>query len=100
MLPHVMAYNLEACVRKYASVAARMGVARDAASPSDNARVAIDAVLRLRDDLALGKSIRELGGSDNLLPVLVADAAADLVNRSNPRPLDEAAFESLYRSAW
>jgi alcohol dehydrogenase len=100
MLPHVMAYNLEACTEKYASVAARLGVARDAASPTDNARAAIDAVFRLRDEMALAKTIRVLGASDNLLPLLVADAAADLVNRSNPRPLDEGAYENLYRSAW
>jgi alcohol dehydrogenase class IV len=100
MLPHVMTFNLEACAEKYAKVAARLGVARDGASLTDNARAAIDAVLRLRDELALGKSIRELGGNDNLLPLLVADAAADLVNRSNPRSLYESAFENLYRSAW
>lgn len=100
MLPYVMTYNLETRAERYASVAARLGVAREGVPPADNARAAIDAVLRLRDELALGKSIRELGGSDNLLPILVADAAADLVNRSNPRALDESAFEGLYRNAW
>ena len=56
--------------------------------------------MKLRQSLGLDKSIRDLGGSDNLLPLLVADALADPVNRSNPRALNEKAFEGLYRAAW
>lgn len=95
MLPHVMAFNLPACAEKYAAVArilAPDGPATGAA--------AVDAVLRLRDDIGLDRSIRALGGDDALLPVLVADAAADLVNRTNPRPVDQTALDALYRAAW
>jgi alcohol dehydrogenase class IV len=100
MLPHVMSYNLDVRVEKYAKIADVLGVARSAASAADNAQAAIAQVVRLRKRLGLEKTIRELGGADDLLPLLVADASADLVNRSNPKPLDEAAFTHLYRSAW
>lgn len=100
MLPRVMSYNLDVRAEKYAKIAEALGVARGAASAADNAQAAIAQVIQLRKQLGLEKSISELGGSDDLLPLLVADASADPVNRSNPKPLDEAAFADLYRSAW
>lgn len=100
MLPHVMTYNIEVRADKYARIADLLGVARSSATVIDNARAAIGEVTRLRDEIALDKTIRELGGTDDLLPVLIADAAADPVNRSNPKRLDEFAVEQLYRNAW
>lgn len=100
MLPHVMALNLEVRAAKYAQVAEALGAAVAAASEEANARAAIDAIVALRRDIGIERSIRDLGGADDLLPLLVADAAADMVNRGNPRPLEEADFESLYRAAW
>jgi len=61
---------------------------------------AIDEVLKLRSDIGIERSIRDLGGEDDLLPILVEDAAADLINGYNPRPVDPAALELLYRAAW
>lgn len=100
MLPHVMAYNLEVCAAKYAQVAQAMGVAKPVASVEDQARAAIEAVVALREDIGITRSIRELGGTDELLPLLVGDAMADGVNLSNARPVDAQAIEALYRAAW
>lgn len=100
MLPHVMRYNMPVVQSRYAEVAAALGVARAGASVEANANAAVDGVIALRADIGIARSIRELGGSDNLLPVLVADALADGVNGTNPRPLDAAAFEGLYKAAW
>ena len=61
---------------------------------------AIDAVTQIRSDIGIDKSISDLGGDDDLLPVLIEDAMADPVNMSNPRPVDPAAFEAMYRAAW
>ena len=61
---------------------------------------AIDAALALRSDIGIDKSISDLGGEDDLLPVLVEDALADPVNFTNARPVDPAALEALYRAAW
>jgi alcohol dehydrogenase class IV len=99
MMPHVMGYNLDVVAARYAQVANIFGVARGV-SAEDDARACIEAVKQLRADLGLERSIRELGGSDNLLPMLVEDSLADPVNLSNPKPLDRDAFESLFRAAW
>ena len=61
---------------------------------------AIDAAIQLRADIGIDKSISDLGGEDDLLPILVEDATADPVNFTNPRPVDAAAFESMYKAAW
>ena len=100
MLPHVMAYNLEVCAAKYAQVAEAMGVAKPGASVEEQARAAIEAVVALREDIGITRSIRDLGGTDELLPLLVGDAMADGVNLSNAKPVDAQAIEALYRAAW
>lgn len=100
MLPHIMSFNSETCATKYAEIATVMNAAQASPPRRGSTIAAVDAVMRLRESLGLDKSVRDLGGSDNLLPLLVADAVADPVNRTNPRALDEAAFESLYRAAW
>lgn len=100
MLPHVMAYNLEVCAAKYAQVAEAMGVGKPGASVEDQARAAIEAVVALREDIGITRSIRDLGGTDELLPLLVGDAMADGVNLSNAKPVDAQAIEALYRAAW
>lgn len=99
MMPHVMAYNLDVVAARYAQVADIFGVARGV-SVEDDARACIEAVKQLRADLGLERSIRELGGSDNLLPVLVEDSLADPVNLGNAKALDREAFEGLFRAAW
>ncbi|MEM7767489.1 MAG: iron-containing alcohol dehydrogenase [Pseudomonadota bacterium] len=95
MLPHVMDYNMAARGEKYAEVSKLLD---PSAAPSGTA--AIDAVLALRSDIGIERSIRDLGGEDDLLPTLVEDAAADPINGFNPRPADPAAYEALYRAAW
>ena len=75
-------------------------MADPAVGAQGNAQRAIDAIVSLRRDLGLDRTIRDLGGSDPLLPILVEDAVNDPVNRSNPRPLQAADFEGLYRAAW
>ena len=61
---------------------------------------AIDAVLELRSDIGIDRSITDLGGEGDLLSVLLEDAMADPVNMTNPRPVDQAGFEAMYSAAW
>ncbi len=95
MMPAVMEYNMPEREEKYAQIAR---ILEPNGSGSGNA--AIDAVLKLRSDIGIEKSVRDLGADDDLLPTLVEDAAADFVNRTNARPVDAAALEQLYRAAW
>ena len=95
MLPHVMEYNMAVREDKYAEVARIL-----APSGPATGAAAIDAVIQIRSDIGIDKSISDLGGDDDLLPVLVEDALADPVNLTNPRPVDADAFEAMYKAAW
>ena len=95
MLPHVMEYNMGVREEKYAEVA-KILAPKGAATGSG----AIDAVLELRSDIGIDRSITDLGGEGNLLNILLEDAMADPVNRTNPRTVDQAGFEAMYNAAW
>ena len=95
MLPHVMEYNMSVREEKYAEVA-RLLVPTGPATGAG----AIDAVLQLRSDIDIDRSITDLGGEGYLLSVLVEDAMADPVNMTNPRPVDQTGFETMYNAAW
>ena len=95
MLPHVMEYNMAGREEKYAEVARIL-----APSGPGTGVGAIDAVLQLRNDIGIDRSITDLGGEGDLLSVLLEDAMADPVNRTNPRPVDQAGFEAMYSAAW
>lgn len=95
MLPHVMEYNMTVREEKYAEVA-KILAPKGAATGSG----AIDAVLELRSDIGIDRSITDLGGEGNLLNILLEDAMADPVNRTNPRTVDQAGFEAMYNAAW
>ena len=95
MLPAVMEYNMPEREEKYVEVARLLAPSGPATGAG-----AIDAVLQIRSDIGIDRSISDLGAGDDLLAVLVEDAAADPVNFTNPRPVDPAALEALYRAAW
>ncbi len=95
MLPAVMDFNMPEREEKYIEVARILAPSGPATGTG-----AIDAVKQLRSDIGIDKSITDLGAGDDLLAVLVEDAAADPVNFSNPRPVDPASLEQLYKAAW
>ena len=95
MLPHVMEYNMSVREEKYAEVARILAPSGPATGAG-----AIDAVLQLRSDIGIDRSITDLGGEGDLLSVLLEDAMADPVNLTNPRPVDQAGFEAMYSAAW
>ncbi|MBT7333564.1 MAG: iron-containing alcohol dehydrogenase [Gammaproteobacteria bacterium] len=95
MMPHIMEYNMPQRSEKYAQVARLL-----APSGPTTGAGAIDAVLQLRSDIGIERSIKALGADDDLLAVLIEDAVADPVNFTNPRPVDAQALEKLYQAAW
>ena len=95
MLPHVMDYNMSERENKYIEVAKLL-----APSGPATGTAAIDAVLQIRSDIGIDRSISDLGADDDLLEVLVEDAVADPVNFSNPRPVDADAIRKMYQAAW
>ncbi len=99
MLPHVMAENADVCAAKYARVAEALGAGGNGASDAAGARAAIEAVCKLRARVGVDKSIRELGGTPDLIPQLVADALADMIMFTNPKPLPPECVARLYEAA-
>ena len=95
MMPHIMEYNMPQRSEKYAQVARLLAPSGPATGAG-----AIDAVLQLRSDIGIERSIKALGADDDLLAVLIEDAVADPVNFTNPRPVDAQALEKLYQAAW
>ncbi|MDC0067362.1 iron-containing alcohol dehydrogenase [Gammaproteobacteria bacterium] len=95
MMPHVMEFNMLVREEKYAEVSRILAPSGPATGTG-----AIDAVLKLRSDIGIDRSITDLGGTDDLMSVLIEDAAADPVNFTNPRPVDPESIEKLYRAAW
>ena len=95
MMPHVMDYNMPIREEKYATVARILAPSGPATGAG-----AIDSVIRLSSDIGINRSITDLGGENDLLSVLVQDAIADPVNRTNPRPVDQAGFEAMYNAAF
>ena len=95
MMPHVMEFNMLVREEKYAEVSRILAPSGPATGTG-----AIDAVLKLRSDIGIDRSITDLGGTDDLMSVLIEDAAADPVNFTNPRPVDPESIENLYRAAW
>eukprot|EP00947_MAST-08B_sp_MAST-8B-sp1_P001927 g1927.t1 len=101
MMPHVMAFNIEggAMIDKYAEVAAAFGVHDRTLSPAENARRAIDAVVRLSIDVGTAKSIQAMKGSEKDIPELVSRALTDICVFPAARPASRADLEDMFRAA-
>jgi alcohol dehydrogenase class IV len=92
MLPHVMAFNLEACSERYGWVARALDAGEDASA-------AIDAVIGLSERVGTAKSLAELGAGSDDLAQLTSDALADLMILTTPRyPTRDQVF-GLYEAA-
>lgn len=95
MLPAVMDFNQRDRADKFVDVAKILEPSKPATPAS-----AIEAVERLRSDIGIDRTLRDLGAKDDLVPTLIEDAIADPVNRTNPRAVDLSAIEAMYRRAW
>jgi len=100
LLPFVMAFNLPACITRYANIAAALGVPR-AGSDEAMARQAIHAVRRLSVSCGIPSSLKEFSIPESAIPAMAA--AAMQVKRllgNNPREITPADAEAIFRSAY
>lgn len=100
LLPHVMEFNLLACVDRYAEVAGAMGEPVEGLSRREAAVRAIRAVRQLMDDLGIVKGLSELGVPETEIPALAVLATRDVCLTTNPRDAGPAELEAIYRAAW
>jgi alcohol dehydrogenase len=92
MLPHVVRFNAAAVGHLYAELLGGDG------RPAGEALAA--RVSQLVVAAGLPRSLREVGVSDSILPLLAEEANQQWTARFNPRPVDEAAILSIYQAAW
>jgi alcohol dehydrogenase len=97
LLPHVVRWNAAVAVDRYESL---LGAPRRRARDED----AAEALARRLEDLAaaagLTVSLRDSGVEESELPALAELAAQQWTGTFNPRPLDAAGANDIYRMAW
>jgi alcohol dehydrogenase class IV len=97
---YVMEFNLIGNAEKHADIAAALGEDTDGLTPMEAARLAVDAVRSLADDVGIPQGLRELGVTDAMFEDL-ADSAlkATLGIALNPRRPTRAEVVNLYKQA-
>ena len=100
MLPHQMAYSLMGTLERYARIAKALGVPPEG-SLRQRAERAIEAVRELTVDVGLPTRLRDVGVTEEMIPGMAYNAYnIDLNWWTNPRTVNEAVMEQLYRSAF
>jgi alcohol dehydrogenase len=98
MLPHVIRFNAAHCGRLYGDLAADVGLCEP-----DDPRAGQRLAAFIRELTASAKLPTTLAACDvdkSRFPLLAQEAEQQWTARFNPRPVDAAAFEELYRCAW
>jgi choline dehydrogenase len=99
LLAPVMAYNYMGEPHKYARIAQAMGENTWGLSVWEAAELAVEAVARLSDDLDI-PTLPEMGIPEDDIAVLAQLAYDDPQTIGNPRDIDVAGYEKIYRSCF
>jgi alcohol dehydrogenase class IV len=99
LLPHVMRFNLIACVDRYAKIAEAMGERTEGLSVREAAEKAILAVEKLRSDIGIKPRLSDVGLKEEYIPALSKAAVADVCLVTNPRDATEEDIAEIYRAA-
>lgn len=97
ILPHVMEFNLSACPERFRDIAEAMGEDVAGLTPLAAAERAVIAVRQLIADIGLAKGLRELGLSDEFIPLLSENALKDACLVTNPRPASREDIAEIFR---
>ena len=97
ILPQVMEYNLSACPERFRDIAEAMGEDVAGLSPVAGAELAVAAVRRLIFDIGLQKGLREIGLTEEFIPLLSENALKDACLVTNPRPADGDDIAEIFR---
>ena len=101
LLPFVMRFNLPARVSRFARIAQLLGENIAGLGEPVAAGRAVTAVERLKADIGIPQRLRDLGVTQDQLPVFAEKAfAVKRILRVNPRPVTAQDLEGILRSAW
>jgi choline dehydrogenase len=99
VLGPVCEYNAPAAPERYARIAQGLGVDIHGLSPEEAALAGVAEVYRLTDDVSI-PSMGELGFSEDEIPMLARIAYEDPQTIGNPREIDTAGYEEIYRNSF
>jgi len=99
VLGPVCEYNAPAAPERYARIAQGLGVDVHGLTPLEAAVAGVDEVYRLTDDVGI-PSMEELGFSEDEIPMLARIAFEDPQTIGNPREVDAAGYEDIYRNSF
>ncbi len=98
-LPLVCEFNMNACMERFADVAAAMGEDITGMTVRDAALTAIDAIRTLSEDIGIPSGLRELGMKEEDIPVMAEWAMKEVCTPTNPRVTTVKDMIELYRKA-
>ncbi len=99
VLGPVCEYNAPADPERYARIAQGLGVDVHGLSPLEAALAGVEEVYRLTDDVGI-PSMEELGFSEDEIPMLARIAYEDPQTIGNPREVDAAGYDKIYRNSF
>jgi choline dehydrogenase len=99
LLGPVCEYNVPADPARYARIASGLGVDTRGLDELEAAVAGVDEVYRLTDEVGI-PTMQELGFSEDEIPLLARIAFEDPQTIGNPREVDVAGYEGIYRKAF
>jgi choline dehydrogenase len=99
VLGPVCEYNAPAAPERYARVAQGLGIDVHGLATIEAAGAGVEEIYRLTDDVGI-PTMEELGFSKDEIPMLAQIAFEDPQTVGNPREVDAAAYEEIYRNAF
>jgi alcohol dehydrogenase class IV len=99
LLPYVMEHNLNACMERFADMAAAMGVNIEGLTFMDAARKAVEEVRCLSADVGIPGKMSDLRVTDTHFKEMAADAAKSPPYLSNPRRCTVEELVGVFRKA-
>ncbi|BDG49129.1 iron-containing alcohol dehydrogenase [Parageobacillus sp. KH3-4] len=100
LLPHVMEYNLLANPKKFADIAAFLGVDIRGLSHMEAGRKAIEYIKQLTMEIDAPQRLSDIGLEKDEIPHMSLIALDDACMITNPRDVTVEDIEEIFRRAW
>ncbi|MDQ0875247.1 alcohol dehydrogenase class IV [Paenibacillus sp. V4I3] len=98
LLPHVMAYNMDAISGRLGNVAHAMGLQVEKGGGKDSSERVIEQIFEWTSEMHIPQNLREFGITDQDVDdlAIAASKVTRLLN-NNPKPMDLESIKSVYR---
>lgn len=100
LLPYIMEYNMEGCIKKYKEIAIAMGAEVSKLSDFEAANVAVTMVKNLAISVNIPQHLADLGVKEEDLETLAIAAYSDVCTPGNPKTTSIEDILRIYRKAF